>query len=164
MSERWEVRAEFGALLNAELIGNLGLVQVTYSYKAKDSAGLSPAVMLGSGGTRRIPFTTKGGSYSAYLINLTIYVMYAEIGPDAEGGSGELVTDPDTGLALFDENSSEMKLDQIEAAVLSLIDRNQRGAAWKSIGLAGDTSTELLTSVGGQSWRGGHVPLLFNVF
>lgn len=159
---RWEVRAELAALLRAELVGDGRLAKAVYSYTVKDFGAEMPVLVLGSGGTRRVPFTARG-THPGYLIDLYIFVLYAEIGADADGGTGELTTDPDTGLAVWDEQASEETLDRIESQVRELLDRNQRGATWKNVTYNGDTTTEII-QVGDSSYRRELVPLLFSVY
>lgn len=162
LPERWEVRAEFAALLSAELVGAGRLAKAVYSYTVKDFGAEMPVLVLGSGGTRRVPFTARG-SHPGYLIDLYIFVLYAEIGPDADSGTGELTIVPATGAAIWDEQASEETLDRIESQVRELLDRNQKGATWKSVTYNGDTTTEII-QVGDASYRRELVPLLFNVF
>jgi hypothetical protein len=153
LADRSAVRAEFAALLTANLTGPGKLAQAVFGYTVKDFGGVMPALVVGSAGTERQPFE-KIGSYPYYLIDLWSFVLYADV---QENGA---LTLDNLGAPVWDEEDSEAALDALEAGVRQLIDTGQPGDTWESIEYTGPSHVDIV-SVGDASYRRELIPLRF---
>lgn len=161
LPDRSQVRVEFAALLKAALVGEGKLVQALYPYSIGDLAGQSPVVVVGSGGAERKRLTPRTGR-AAYVLEVWIFVLYAELDKPNPDGVGPLKLGLD-GQPVWDEADSELALDQIEAQVGELLSSSPRGASWKSVDYAGPSTVDIIP-IGGIAYRRELVPLRFEVF
>jgi hypothetical protein len=148
LATRAAVRTAFAALLTASLTGSGKPLQAVYSYTVKDFGELMPVAVVGSAGTERAAFGGHSGSSPNFLLDLWIFVLYAEV------TSAGVVT------AGWTEQDSEAMLDAIEASVRLLIDSSQQTDTWETIEYAGATTADLV-AVGDQSYRVERIPLRF---
>lgn len=131
---RKTIRAQF-----ATLIGNVLPNATVWPYRKADPKGVSPLVMVCSGGTAR-PRVTMKGSFPKHSIRVYSLVIH----------SAEDQEDPWT------EAQAEDLLDDIEEAIKGVIDNNQKTDYWKSIEYEQPTEAERVVISG--------VPYLLEVY
>jgi hypothetical protein len=149
LATRAAVRAAFAALLSASLTGSGKPLQAVYAYTVKDFGEMMPVAVVGSAGTERAAFGGHSGSAPNFLLDLWIFVLYAEV---TTAGV----------VAGWTEQDSEAMLDGIEASVRQLIDTSQQTDNWETIEYAGATTADLV-AVGDQSYRVERIPLRFRL-
>jgi hypothetical protein len=142
------VRSAFAALLSANLAGSGKPLQAVYAYTVKDFGHVMPVAVVGSAGSERVALGGHAGSYPNFLLDLWIFVLYAQV--DSAGSP----------VAGWTEQDSEAMLDSIETSVRLLIDASQQTDSWETIEYAGATTADLI-AVGDQSYRRELIPLRF---
>ena len=120
---RETVRDYLATLLETALVdGGTQYAQAVYNYQHPLSAGLSPVVMVMSGGTDRQPVTFQGGG-STFLLWIRTYV--AQVAED------------------WTEAQAEDRLDKLEAEIAQVVEDNRNTPAyWTHITYAGQSSVQ----------------------
>ncbi len=159
MADRGDVRADFGARVTSEMVGEGKPIKVVYPYTVDDFAGQSSVLIIGSGGTERSPLTFAGGK-ADYLLDVFIFILYAEM--DDTGKKLNLDAD---GNPTWSEADSEAALDLAEQQLGEFIFQRetQKGNGWKSITYNLPTQTSIVP-VGGVPYRREWIQLRFSSF
>ena len=114
---RETVRDQLATLLNAKLVTADGIVQAVYNYRIGDFQGLSPVVIVSSGGSNRELISAippPGVRNAVFLLTVFVFVRYA-----AES---------------WTEAQAEDRLDLIEATIVGVLDDNARVTnVWNAI-------------------------------
>jgi hypothetical protein len=107
-------------------------------YRKADPKGVTPLVMVCSGGTRRDKKTLEG-SFPTHTLRVYSLVLHSDTKPGSN----------------WNEEKAEDLLDDIEDTIASVVDQNQKTDAWKRL-------THLDTSVAERVEIGG-IPYLLEV-
>ena len=100
-------------------------------YRKADPKGVSPLIMVCSGGTGRDKKTLEG-SFPAHSLRIYNMVLHSD---DSEGST-------------WNEEKAEDLLDDNEETIASVVDQNQKTAAWKRLVYV-DTSIAERVEIGG---------------
>lgn len=139
------IREAFGALLDAALAGSGNPVQTVYDYVATDFGGTSPVVALGAAGSART-LAGRGGTQARHYLDAMIFVLRGE-----------------AGNATYTEAEADDRLDEIEAALLAVIEANQDNANWDAVDYAGQSTIDAV-EIGGEQYWMERIPLQFDVY
>jgi hypothetical protein len=124
-SNRGTVRAAFGTLLGTALST---LAQAVYDYRIGDFEHQSPVVTVSSAGSVRKRASFQGGR-ATFFLQVDVFVLYSD-----EGTWGE--------------DDAEDRIDDIEAAIVAVVDENQATANWGALTLS-ERSQRVDVEIGG---------------
>lgn len=138
-------RDALAALLEAELVTNLGIVQAVYGYKVGDPQGQSPIVAVLSVGSDR-QGVSFGENSAAFFFEIQIWVLYSD--PDAS----------------WTEADAEDRLDLIEKEIGEVIEDNHDTVQWTAVDYAGRSVVADVTALGGAAYILEKIPLQVEVY
>lgn len=140
-ADRGMVRRTFAALVHDQVPS----AQVVYAYQPGDFGGQSPAVVIGSAGSRRERMTLRGGRTTAYL---DVYVFVLAAQPDSA----------------YTQADSEDALDAVERELAALLlDMPIQQIGWQAIDYA-DRSTCDFVLVDGREYKRERIPIAINLY
>ena len=156
VANRKTYRAAIAAELATLLVGSGKPAQSVFAGHVGDFSGVSPAVIVSSGGSAREGVENNSRAQDTRLyVNVTVLVAYAD-----EAGA-------------YDELDSENALDDIEKIVSDWVGDNRTrdpghvsGVAWTELNFEQRTETGQLlpiAEVGGQSYRIETIPLVVRI-
>ena len=140
-TDRKTLRKAYATLLQNNLVGTGKLVQATYAYQVGDFGGKSPVVVVSSGGALRQRLTFQGTT-PIFWLNVHVFVLYA-------------LQDKS-----WTEDMAEDALDDIENALASLNDANQKGTYWDTVTQEERSRTDSVV-IGGLEYRTEVFPIGF---
>lgn len=136
---RQDVRDEFARLLTAQLgsvvvypLTDAGGTRIT---QPPDFGGMSPVVVVTSGGSGRAQLSFRGAQPKMYL---DIYVF-----------------------VLATNSASDDTLDALEAGVAATVAQSQNATTWTAIDYDGRSQTEFTTTFDGNEYKRERIPLAF---
>ena len=139
---REAVRDQLATLLNAKLVAADSIVQAVYNYRTSDFAGLSPVVIVSSGGSNRELISgmpQPGVRNAVFLLTVHVFVRYA-------------ATD-------WTEAQAEDRLDLIERTIVGVLDDNARVTdVWNAIDYQADSVRDDL-EIGGKMYIRETIPI-----
>lgn len=136
------VRNQLATLLNAKLVTADAIVQAVYNYRTSDFAGLSPVVIVSSGGSNREAISgmpQPGVRNAVFFLTVHVFVRYAATG--------------------WTEAQAEDRLDLIERTVVGVLDDNARVTdVWNAIDYQADSVRDDL-EIGGKMYIRETIPI-----
>ncbi len=150
LMSRKTFRHALADLIESRLAGPGGILQAVYAYGARDFGGQSPVVTITSDGSLRKMTFESGevmpGPFTKAYLDVHIFVAYSV---------------RDDG---YTEADSEDALDDVEAAIMSLVHEFSKGGVdmpWFAIRPAGRSKTSIVQL--GDLYRYEHIPLELDV-
>lgn len=128
---RKTVRGAFATLLQTAIVGTGKPAQALYAYRPADFAGQSPVVTVSSSGSRRKSTTRLASTADVYL-QVGLFVLYSD-------------------NATWNPDDSEDALDDLEAALATVMEQNQSATYWYSLDYS-DRSQRMDVMIGGQEY------------
>lgn len=139
---RETVRDYLATLLTAKLVTTDEKVKAVYNYRIGDFSGLSPVVVVWSGGSNREQISAMpqpGVREAIFYLNVNVFVRYAATG--------------------WTEAQAEDRLDLIEYTIVGVLDNNPKVAnVWDAIDYEGRSMREQ-TVIGGKTYLQEAIPI-----
>jgi len=128
---RKDIRQAFASLLQTTMVGAGKPAQVLYAYRPADFSGQSPVVTVSSSGSNRKSVTRAASTADVYL-QIGLFVLYSDV-------------------SAWSPSDSENALDDLEAALATVMEQNQAATLWYSLDYS-SRSQRMDVMIGGQEY------------